>query len=139
MIQDYATIGLSLRAHPVSFLRGDLERAGVTPCGRLRDQGMMPHGSTVSVAGIIICRQRPGTASGIVFMTMEDETGIANLVIKPDIYQRHRPAARHNACLVVRGRVERQGEVVHVLVETIRAIQPSLTRDELVVQSRDFH
>jgi error-prone DNA polymerase len=139
VIQDYATLGLSLRAHPVSFLRDTLDAAGITPCGRLRDEAAIPHGTPIAVAGLVLCRQRPGTASGIVFMTLEDETGPANLIIRPHIYERHRPAARHSACVIARGHVERQGEVVHVVVDTIEAIHPGTGRDRLVVQSRDFH
>ncbi|MEX2218414.1 MAG: OB-fold nucleic acid binding domain-containing protein, partial [Phycisphaerales bacterium] len=138
VLQDYATMGLSLRAHPVSFLRGQLDAAGVTPNGVLKDENAMPHGTPAAVAGIVLCRQRPGTASGIVFMTLEDETGIANLIIRPDVYKRHRPAARHSACLLARGRVERQGEVVHVVVQEMEPLEPG-RGNRLVVTSRDFH
>jgi error-prone DNA polymerase len=80
-------------------------------------------------------RQRPGTASGIVFMTLEDETGIANLIIRPRIYQRYRKAARHSVCLIAHGTVERQGEVIHVIVDKVESIDAATLR----ARSRDFH
>ncbi len=135
--QDYAATGLSLKAHPVVFLRDELNARGITPAASLRDEAAWPHGKAAAVAGIVLVRQRPGTASGIVFMTLEDETGIANLIVRPDVYERYRRAARHSVILGARGRVERQGEVVHVLVrslESLDALQPGLAAG-----SRDFH
>ena len=87
----------------------------------LRDPDRAPHGRRVRVAGVVLSRQRPSTAKGIVFMTIEDETGIANLIIRPEIYRRYRRVARHGVAIVARGRVERAGEVVHVRPRPLRS------------------
>jgi DNA polymerase III alpha subunit len=137
VIQDYAATGLSLKAHPVSFIREDLERCGAVPAVELADTGKWPHGSRVAVGGVVLVRQRPGTASGIVFMTIEDETGVANLIVRPQIYQRDRVAARGGVVILARGKVERQGEVVHVLVDAIESAEPAMSA--LAARSRDFH
>jgi error-prone DNA polymerase len=140
VVHDYATLGLSLKAHPMSFLRERLNMAGVQTCGILRSQDQWPHGRPIVIAGIVLCRQRPGTASGIVFMTIEDETGVANLIVRPKVWDAHRTAARHSVCILVRGHVERQGEVVHVVVGTIEPLNPRESSDpELPAMSRDFH
>lgn len=131
---DYATVGLSLKAHPMSFFRDDLAAQGVCPAEDLRDPRRCAQNRRVSVAGVVLMRQRPGTASGIVFMTLEDETGIANLIIRPRIYLRFRKVARHAVCLIAHGHVERQGEVVHVIVHRVEDINAKLQ-----AKSRDFH
>ena len=137
VIQDYAALGLSLKAHPVSFLRPMLEARGAVPAADLRDEKKWPHGTRAAVAGMVLVRQRPGTASGIVFMTIEDETGTANLIVRPHIYQRDRQAARHGVVVLARGVVERQGDVVHVLVRSLQSADWAL--QELAARSRDFH
>jgi error-prone DNA polymerase len=86
---------------------------------------------------VVLVRQRPSTASGVVFMTIEDETGVANLIFRPEVFERFRRAARHGTCLFVRGRVERQGEVVHVNVRKVIDLTHEL--DGLARTSRDFH
>jgi error-prone DNA polymerase len=145
VIHDYATVGLSLKAHPMAFLRDSLGEAGVHPCRDTRDISRFPHGTPITIAGIVLCRQRPGTASGIVFMTIEDETGIANLIVRPKVWAAHRATARHSVCILVRGHVERpplphspQGEIIHVVVKSIEPLHPSSSTD-LPVMSRDFH
>jgi error-prone DNA polymerase len=137
--QDYATTGLSLKAHPLSFHRAALEKMGVRPAAELRDPMRSPAGTKVAVAGIVLVRQRPSTASGIVFMTIEDESGIANLILRPQIYERFRRAAKHSVCVVVRGVVERQGEVVHVMVRRVDDLNRLVADGEaLEAMSRDF-
>lgn len=96
-----------------------------------------PHGRWVRVAGLVLIRQRPGTASGIVFQTMEDETGVVNLIVRPDIYDRYRPAARHATLAMAEGYVERQGQVVHVMALKIEDLSELLEGIEF--RSRDFH
>src|SRR6185503_1427242 len=91
----------------------------------------------VRVAGLVLIRQRPGTASGIVFQTLEDETGIVNLIVRPDIFDRYRPAARHAALLQCDGNIERQGDVVHVMAK--RLFDRSALLRGLEISSRDFH
>jgi error-prone DNA polymerase len=147
VVHDYATVGLSLKAHPMSFLRDSLQKEGVRCCADIRDLSRSPHGTPITLAGIVLCRQRPGTASGIVFMTIEDETGIANLIVRPKVWTAHRAAARHSVCILVRGRVERpplphspQGEIIHVVVQSIHPLNPQQDQGtELPALSRDFH
>lgn len=134
---DYAAVGLSLRAHPVSFLREGLAQMRAAPSGELKDPQRRPAGSRVTVAGLVLVRQRPGTAAGIVFMTLEDETGVANLIIRPAVYARYRRAARHASLLLASGKVEREGNVVHVLVDRLKALDDMAS--DLVTHSRDFH
>jgi len=85
VVFDYASIGLSLKAHPLSFLRPRLDAMGITPASRLRDEKQFPRNSPIAVAGLVLVRQRPATASGVLLITLEDETGVANLIVRPDI------------------------------------------------------
>ena len=130
---DYGTTGLSLKAHPLSFVRDVLTARGVRPAAALLDPDGAPHGTRAAVAGLVLVRQRPATASGILFVTLEDETGIANLIVRPAVYDRYRAAARHAGALVATGTVERDGVVVHLLV---RALVP--LRTLVTTSSRDF-
>jgi error-prone DNA polymerase len=134
VMTDYATAGLSLKQHPVSFLRDQLSTHKVSPAA---DLATAKQGRWIQVAGLVLIRQRPGTASGIVFVTIEDETGIANLIIKPDIYDRYHAAARHASLLQADGYVERQGQVVHVMVKRLHNLSDWLRGD--APKSRDFH
>jgi len=130
--QDYATSGLSEKAHPMSFLRPALAARGTRTArelSRLKDR------AAVEVAGLVIVRQRPETANGILFVSIEDETGIANLVVMPDIYERHRSLARGATFLLARGRVERTGKVVNVRV---RELLPLAAKPAVEAASRDF-
>jgi DNA polymerase III alpha subunit len=101
------------------------------------DEKRFPHGRLVRVAGLVLLRQRPGTASGVVFMTLEDETGIANLVLWSDVYERNRRAARHATLLQVHGTVQRQDRVVHVLVQHL--YDQTHLIDGLHQPARNFH
>jgi len=141
VIHDYSAIGLSLKAHPISFARQRLTECGVTRAGELSDEKKWPHGKHICVAGLALVRQRPGTASGIMFMTIEDETGVANLVIRPPVYEKYRRAIRLSTAVVAWGKVEREGQVVHVLVERAANLGEvtSGTQTGLKVHSRDFH
>ncbi len=130
VFEDYDTVGLTLRRHPVAFLRGELDRAGTLPCAGLRDSA---DGRIVTVAGLVLVRQHPGSAKGVIFVTLEDETGIANLVVWPDMFERHRRvimAARMIAC---HGRVQKEGEVIHVVADRLH----DLTRLLQSVSDRD--
>jgi error-prone DNA polymerase len=133
VLADYRTTGLSLTAHPLEFLRAGLDRLGVAPARQL---ATLPNGGPVRVAGIVLVRQRPGTAKGITFVTLEDETGLANLVIRPDVWQRFRQAALGATVLLAQGRLERCGQVIHVLVGRLENLSQRLA--ELGSQSRDF-
>jgi error-prone DNA polymerase len=137
VVQDYAAIGLSLKAHPISFIRPMLQERGAVTAAQLRDPERSPHGTPAAVGGMVLVRQRPGTASGIVFMTLEDETGTANLIVRPHVYERHRPVARHGIVVLARGTVERDGDVVHILVRSLESADDAVR--ELAARSRDFH
>ncbi|MGD9688310.1 MAG: error-prone DNA polymerase [Phycisphaerales bacterium] len=136
-LHDYAFTGFSLREHPVSFLRERLSRQRVLPASDLREPARTPDGSRARVAGVVLVRQRPGTASGVVFITLEDETGIANLVVWSDTYERFRRVIRLSTALLVEGRVQREGEVVHIHARRFRSLDAHLPALESV--SRDFH
>ncbi len=137
VLTDYGSVGLSLKAHPISFIREHLDRRGVLPCAELRDAVRRPQGHRVSVAGIVLVRQRPSTASGVVFFTLEDETGIANLVVWASTFERYRRVARLSHVLLARGRIERQGEVVHLHAQHLESLDDRLPT--LSAASRDFH
>ncbi len=134
VMTDYATAGLSLKQHPIALVRPTLDEMGIATAQQIRD---IPHGTWVRVAGLVLIRQRPGTASGIVFETIEDETGIVNLIVRPDVYERYRPAARHAALLRADGRIERQGQVVHVMVRRMFDLSHLIQGHRHT--SRDFH
>ena len=108
--------------------------------GILADEKACPNGRRVAVGGIVLVRQRPATANGILFITLEDETGVANLVVKQGIYERFRGVLRHSVCVMVWGKVERAGQVVHVLVEKAEDLaRVTDGRTEIASASRDFH
>ncbi|RAW00359.1 error-prone DNA polymerase [Pseudochryseolinea flava] len=114
VVYDYATTSLSLKAHPVSFVRKDLERLRITPASKLEQT---KDGDQVKVAGLILVRQRPGTASGICFITIEDETGTANLVVFKNLFDKYRKEIIQSKLLMVEGQVQKEGEVIHVVVK----------------------
>jgi error-prone DNA polymerase len=114
VVQDYMSQGLSLKAHPVSFVRPELERLGVT---RSADLLTLPHGSPVKVAGLVLVRQRPGTAKGVWFMTIEDETGTYNLVLFPQVVAQFKKGIVGARLFLAEGTVQREGIVVHVIVQ----------------------
>lgn len=114
VVHDYATLGLSLKAHPVSFIRYQLEMLRIHST-----QGInldIAHGQLVKVAGLVLVRQRPGTAKGVTFITIEDETGSTNLVVFEKIFDTYRKEIVHAKLLMVEGKVQREGQVVHVIV-----------------------
>ena len=137
VLDDINATGVSLRAHPLSFLRAALALRGATTAGELRDAHASPNKRGVLVAGLVLVRQRPSTASGIVFITLEDETGMANLIIRPRVFERFRKAARLSTILLAHGRVERQGPVVHVQVSRLESLDAQF--ESLPSHSRDFH
>ncbi|MBX3375434.1 MAG: error-prone DNA polymerase [Phycisphaeraceae bacterium] len=137
VMQDYQSTGLSLKAHPMSFARPDLDRRGVIPAGDLRDERTCPNGREVAVAGIVLNRQRPGTASGVVFATLEDETGIANLVIWSSTFEQYRRVVRLSTVLLARGKIERKDSVIHIHAQHLESLDDQMS--ELTFASRDFH
>ena len=114
VVHDYRTMSFSLKAHPLSFLRQRLDRRGTIAAS---DLGRRRNGERVEVAGLVLVRQRPGTASGVVFATLEDETGIANIVIWSAAFEKYRRIIVGSRLLAVRGRLQIEGLVIHVVAE----------------------
>ena len=126
-------MGLSLGRHPLALLRPDLQRQGFVTAEDLRE--MAGH-DPVWIAGLVITRQRPGSAGGVIFITLEDETGYVNLVVWPQLAERQRRALLGSRLLAVRGRIQRQGDVLHVIVSEVD--DRSVLLGTLAVRSRDF-
>jgi error-prone DNA polymerase len=116
VVEDYRALQLSLRAHPLAFLRGDLTRRGVKRCA---DLATIRDGRHVEVAGIILVRQKPGSAKGVLFITIEDESGIANGILWPDRFEAQRRTVMSAAMIGMKGRVQKEGEVIHVICDRI--------------------
>jgi error-prone DNA polymerase len=121
--EDYATINMTLRRHPLSFLREELAGEG-TVCAA--DLPTLPVGRRLDIAGLVLIRQRPGTASGVVFVTIEDETGIANLIVWPRVFERFRRPLLGATLLRCTGRLQREGIVIHVVAERLADLTPRL-------------
>ena len=115
VVHDYATTSLSLKAHPVSFVREKLQQLHISSAD---DLSKGKDGDLVKVAGLVLVRQRPGTASGICFITMEDETGCANVVVFENIFDKYRKEILQAKLLMVQGKLQIEGEVIHVIVES---------------------
>ncbi|WP_207870120.1 error-prone DNA polymerase [Brevundimonas goettingensis] len=123
VVGDYQTIRLSLKGHPVSFLRERLRQAGALTA---LDYQSAPAGRRVAVGGVVLVRQRPGSAKGVVFLTLEDETGVANLVVWPDVFERLRPVAMGARMVLAKGRIQRAEGVSHLVVEDLIDWTPML-------------
>ena len=131
VVADYRTAGLSLRSHPLHFERKELVERGVITAA---DAGVSSEGRRIQVAGIVLTKQRPATAGGMIFLTIEDETGAANIVVRPAVWQAADHAVRRAAVLVVHGRIQRRGQIVHVVATSLEP----LVLDTLPRMSRDF-
>lgn len=136
VVQDYSSTSLSLKAHPVHFIRKQLYSNRIISTA---DLSTLPDGAYVKVAGLVLVRQRPGTASGICFITIEDETGSANLVVFQHLFEKYRKEILQSKLLVVSGRVQRESEVIHVVVKKcfngsayLRSLVPSNGEDPQV-------
>ena len=158
VVEDYVATGLSLKEHPVHFFRDHLAALGAIRNVDLRSEDLRPN-ATIIVAGLVLVRQRPGTAQGVVFMTLEDETDIANIIVWPKVFEKNRRTVMTARFLAVRGRLQRAGLVIHVVAESfvdLSAMLPWLREggdlfspkfsggplpDEtaLPIRSRDFH
>jgi error-prone DNA polymerase len=114
VVHDYAATSLSLKGHPVSFIRDKLDQLHITPTVQL---SALKDGAIVKVAGLVLVRQRPGTAAGICFMTIEDETGVANLVIWESLFEKFRKEILQSKLIMVEGKLQIEGEVIHVIVQ----------------------
>ncbi|MGO4336099.1 error-prone DNA polymerase [Labrys sp. KB_33_2] len=153
VLEDYQSTGLSLKAHPCSFLRPQLQHLGAITNEAHRDV-KLKQDSLVTVAGLVVTRQRPGTASGVVFMTIEDETGIANIIVWSRTFERNRRAVMNARFVAIRGRLQRASDVVHVIAEEVLDLSAELARlrdmtdgaspppaqlELSLFKSRDFH
>ncbi|HEV7434532.1 MAG TPA: OB-fold nucleic acid binding domain-containing protein, partial [Pseudorhizobium sp.] len=119
VIEDYRHLTLSLKAHPTSFIREDFARMGVT---RSVDLLSVPNGRKVTIAGLVLVRQRPGSANGVIFMTLEDETGVANAIVWPKVFEQYRPVVMGARMVKIRGRLQSAHGVIHTVVEHIEDI-----------------
>jgi error-prone DNA polymerase len=149
--EDYRTTSLSLRAHPVSFFRSSLDSLGAVKARDLKD---MRDRRLVTVGGLVLVRQRPGTAKGVTFMTLEDETGVANIVIWQDAFTANRRLVMTSSFLVVHGQVQSESNVVHVVARRFTDLSHRLAEMKAeegqaprihnrvtggLIRSRDFH
>ena len=123
VVEDYRSLGLSLRRHPVAFLRATLQAQGMVTCA---DLAQTRDGRRVVVPGIVLVRQKPGSARGVMFMTIEDETGVANLVLWPDRFERQRRLVLSAGMVACHGRVQREGEVTHVITDRLEDLSDLL-------------
>lgn len=133
VVADYRTAGLSLKGHPMSFVRARLDRSRILTAERL---AQVADGKWARVAGIVLLRQRPSTAKGITFVTLEDETGTANLLIRPEIWDRYRPVAKTASALIAHGSLQNQAGVIHLLVRKLEDLSRHLS--DMPQRSRDF-
>jgi error-prone DNA polymerase len=134
MLADYETAGLTVASHPIALLRERLP-VGAAHSGRLEQ---LRHGSRVQVGGLVVARQRPGTAGGVVFILLEDEYGVINLIVPPKVYERHRLMVRTEPLLLVEGKLERfakAGGAINVLVDKVGQISAP---DRVLAQIKDF-
>ncbi len=134
IVADYRALGLTLGRHPLALLRGPLRARRLVTAAEVRDT---PHGRNVRTAGLVIGRQRPDTKSGVIFVTLEDETGATNVIVWRDLSDRQRRELLGSRLMGVYGRVEREGIVVHLLAGRLVDLSPLL--GSLPTRSRDFH
>ncbi|GGB38740.1 error-prone DNA polymerase 1 [Roseibium aquae] len=123
VMADYQTLSLSLKAHPVAFVRERLQTQQVVPCAHLDG---IRNGRTVTVAGLVLVRQRPGSAKGVIFMTLEDEGGTANVIVWPTVFEKYRSLVLGPRFLKVRGRLQMETGVIHVVAEHLEDATPML-------------
>ena len=132
--EDYRATGLSLNRHPVAFLREGLREEGIVRCG---DLPYLRDGRRIQLTGLVLMRQRPGTANGTMFVTIEDETGTANLIVWKDIQEKYRRPLLASRLLACKGRLQKEGDVIHVVVLSLEDRTPLLQGSELL-KARDF-
>ena len=132
LVSDFYGTGLTVGKHPMAYRRPALDAMKIK---RARDLKSIPHGRLTRIAGCVIARQRPGTAKGFVFLSLEDETGISNAIITPDVYEQHRVLVTQSKFLMVEGILQNQDNVISVKAKRIREL--SVTAAE--TQSHDFH
>jgi error-prone DNA polymerase len=132
LVADYSGTGLTVGKHPMHYRRAELRKNNILSAEELRTR---KDGEFVCAAGCVISRQRPGTAKGFIFISMEDETGIANVIVTPDLYERDRLVVTRSKFLLVEGQLQNQDNVIHVKAARLSA----LSDRALEVRSHDFH
>lgn len=125
VVNDYRTMRLSLKAHPMQFLRPALNAEWLASCATLKQNR---NGSPIHIAGLVLVRQRPGSSRGVVFMTLEDETGIANAVIWPKTFEAYRPVVMGARLIVIHGRIQRHEDIIHIVAERLEDRSDWLSR-----------
>ncbi|MGW9232838.1 error-prone DNA polymerase [Pseudorhizobium sp. NPDC055634] len=125
VVEDYGHVGLTLREHPVSFLRTDLRRRRIVTC---QDAMNARDGSWLMTAGLVLVRQKPGSAKGVMFITIEDETGPANIVVWPSLFEKRRRVVLGSSMMAIHGKVQREGEVVHLIARQLEDLSGDLAR-----------
>jgi error-prone DNA polymerase len=128
MASEYRVLGVSLNRHPLELLRKNLPRGIVS----IRDIASMKEGSRIRLPGLVVCRQRPGTAKGITFLLLEDEYGLANVIVYPDLYERQRLQVRATPLLIVEGRLQKLSNNINIIAENLIPIED-------VQLSYDYH
>jgi error-prone DNA polymerase len=123
VVEDYGHVGLTLRDHPVAFLRADLRTRRIVTC---REAMQARDGRWVETAGLVLVRQMPGSAKGVMFITIEDESGIANLVIWPTVFEKQRRIILSAGLMAVYGRIQREGDVVHLVAHRLTDLSQEL-------------
>ncbi|ODA67460.1 Error-prone DNA polymerase [Methyloligella halotolerans] len=116
VVNDYRSLRLSLKAHPMQFLRDYFAKRRIVPCGALKDAR---DGARIQTAGVVLVRQRPGSAQGVVFMTIEDETGVANAVVWPKTFEKFRREVMGSRLIVIQGRIQRHEDIVHLVSQRL--------------------
>jgi error-prone DNA polymerase len=132
LVADFSGTGVTVGRHPMAFHRAALERMGILPANSL---SQFPDGHEARIAGCVIARQRPGTAKGFIFLSLEDETGIANAIITPDVYEKFKHVIIYEKFLLIEGALQNQQDVISVKAHTIRLLEISAAE----VRSHDFH
>jgi len=142
LIADYGSTGLTVGHHPLFYRRSELHQLGVKSAVELN---RIPNGQKVRAAGCVIARQRPGTAHGFIFISMEDETGIANVIITPDLYANSMMVVLHERFVFIEGILQNKENVVHIKAERLSPLRDELPnarisiQSEPVIPSHDFH
>jgi error-prone DNA polymerase len=124
VIQDYSHTGLTLRQHPIAFLRQDLQERNIITCSEAMNAR---DGRWVYTAGLVLVRQKPGSAKGVMFITIEDETGPANIVVWPTLFEKRRRVVLGSSMMAINGRIQREGEVVHLVAQQLFDLSADLS------------
>jgi len=129
VVNDYQTMHLSLKAHPMTFFRSSLHEQKATTCANLQNSR---NGQQITLAGLVLIRQRPGSAKGVCFITIEDETGVANIVVWPQTMKAYRSVVMQARLLLVQGRIQRDVDIIHVIADRLED-----RSDRLLALSKD--